>query len=178
VHVGRYIEEAAESAGFLPLRERITWIKGDSPDGVATSSTAWGSWRSPANPVLRATAEPVWIFDKGTHRRTPSTENGPPDLTAAEYKAWTRNSWHISPAHADQSLDHPAIFPLELPRRLIKLYSFPGDIVLDPFMGSGTTLQAARLVGRTGRGVDISEKYCRLAAGRVSQQLLPLGFPC
>jgi len=68
------------------------------------------------------------------------------------------------------------MFPLELPRRLIKLYSFPGDVVLDPFMGSGTTLQAARLLGRTGLGMDISANYCRLAAGRLGQQLLPLQF--
>jgi modification methylase len=157
-----------EQIGFLP-REQLTWVKAADPADIATS-TAWGSWRSASNPVLRAVGEPVFIASKGTHRRTA----GESDLTAAEFKAWTRNVWNISSGHADQYLDHPAMFPLELPRRLIKLYSFVGDLVVDPFAGAGTTLRAAKDLGRLGVGVEQSERYCRLAAARCAQQVLPL----
>jgi len=155
-----------EEIGFLP-REQLTWIKAARPDDIATS-TAWGSWRSASNPVLRAVAEPVFIASKGTHARPP----GPSDLSAEEFKAWTRNAWTIPSGNAQQ-FDHPCVFPIELPRRLIKLYSYVGDTVLDPFMGSGTTLQAARLLRRHAVGMEQSAKYCELAAGRVCQLLLP-----
>jgi DNA modification methylase len=155
-----------EEIGFLP-REQLTWIKAARPEDIATS-TAWGSWRSASNPVLRAVAEPVFIAAKGTHTRPP----GPSDLTAEEFKAWTRNAWTIPVANTLQ-FDHPCVFPIELPRRLIKLYSYVGDTVLDPFKGSGTTLQAARLLRRQAVGIEQSARYCGLAAGRVCQLLLP-----
>ncbi len=154
---------------FLP-REQLTWVKAMNPEDIATS-TAWGSWCSASNPVLRAVAEPVFIASKGTHARPP----GQSDLTAAEFKAWTRNVWHITSGHADQYLDHPCKFPLELielPRRLIKLYSYVGDVVLDPFCGSGSTLRAAKDAGRRAIGVEISSRYCALSANRCRQELL------
>ncbi len=135
-----------EEIGFLP-REQLTWIKTARPEDIATS-TAWGSWRSHARPPGRS------------------------DLTAEEFKAWTRNAWMIPTGNAQQ-FDHPCVFPIELPRRLIKLYSYVGDTVLDPFMGSGTTLQAARLLRRQAVGIEQSAKYCGVAAGRVCQLLLP-----
>jgi DNA modification methylase len=155
-----------EDIGFLP-REQLTWVKAMNPQDIATS-TAWGSWRSASNPVLRAVAEPVFIASKGTHARPP----GESDLTAAEFKAWTRNVWNITPGHADQSIDHPCKFPPELPRRLIKLYSYVGDVVLDPFCGSGTTLRAGKDAGRRAFGVEISRRYCTLSADRCRQNLL------
>jgi len=155
-----------EEIGLLP-REQLTWVKAARPEDIATS-TAWGSWRSASNPVLRAVAEPVFIASKGTHTRPP----GPSDLTAEEFKAWTRNAWTIPTGNARQ-FEHPCVFPIELPRRLIKLYSYVGDTVLDPFMGSGTTLQAARVLRRRALGVEQSQKYCGLAANRVCQLLLP-----
>jgi DNA modification methylase len=157
-----------EEIGFLP-REHLTWVKAVRPEDIATS-TAWGSWCSASNPVLRAVAEPVFIASKGTHARPV----GESDLTADEFKAWTRNTWMISSGHADQYLTHPAQFPLELPRRLIKLYSYVGDTVLDPFMGSGTTLRAAKNLGRRALGVEQSERYCQLAAARCAQSVMPL----
>jgi len=158
-----------EDIGFLP-REQLTWVKALDPADIATS-TAWGSWCSASNPVLRAVAEPVFIASKGTHARLV----GESDLTAAEFKAWTRNAWNISTGHADQhSINHPAQFPLELPRRLIKLYSYVGDVVLDPFMGSGTTLRAAKNLGRIAVGVEQSERYCDLATARCAQAVMPL----
>ncbi len=157
-----------EEIGFLP-REQLTWVKAADPADISTS-TAWGSWRSASNPVLRAVAEPVFIASKGSHARP----TGESDLTAEEFKAWTRNAWMITAGHADQYLGHPAMFPVELPRRLIKLYSYVGDVVLDPFMGAGTTLRAAKDLRRTAIGVDVSERYCNLAAARCAQSILPL----
>jgi DNA modification methylase len=155
-----------EDIGFLP-REQLTWVKAMNPEDIATS-TAWGSWCSASNPVLRAVAEPVFIASKRTHARPP----GQSDLTAAEFKAWTRNVWHITAGHTDQYLDHPSKFPIELPRRLIKLYSYVGDVVLDPFCGSGSTLRAAKDAGRRAIGVEISSRYCALSANRCRQELL------
>jgi modification methylase len=168
VIVAPRIWNVLEDIGFLP-REQLTWVKALDPADIATS-TAWGSWRSASNPVLRAVAEPVFIASKGTHARPP----GESDLTAEEFKAWTRNAWNITAGHADQYMGHPAMFPLELPRRLIKLYSYVGDVVLDPFMGSGTTLRAAKNLGRHALGVEQSERYCRLAAARCAQSVMPL----
>jgi DNA modification methylase len=140
---------------------------------VTTPSTAWGSWCSPQNPILRATSEPIWVFDKGTRQHLPR-DGATSDLTRAEFMTWTRNTWFITAVHADRSIGHPAMFPLELPRRVIRLYSFVGDTILDPFCGSGTTLRAAKNLGRIGLGVEQSERYCRLAAGRCAQAILPL----
>lgn len=159
---------ALEQIGFLP-REQLTWIKTLDPKDVVTSS-AWGSWRSARNPVLRAVAEPVFIASKVTHARGP----GVSDLTSNEFKAWTRNVWNI-PVSAERGLDHPCMFPAELPRRLIKLYSYVGELVVDPFCGSGTTLRVAKDLGRWAIGVDISRRYCAMSANRCRQQLLFVG---
>jgi hypothetical protein len=155
-----------EQIGFLP-REQLTWIKALNPEDIVTS-TAWGSWCSTSNPVLRAVAEPVFIASKVTHTRSP----GVSDLTSAEFKAWTRNAWNIPAGNAERDLDHPCKFPPELPRRLIKLYSYVGDMVLDPFCGSGTTPRLAKDLSRRAIGVDISRRYCAMSADRCRQQLL------
>ena len=155
-----------EEIGFLP-REQLTWVKAASPEDIPTS-TAWGSWCSASNPVLRAVAEPVFVASKASHARPP----GASDLTAAEFKAWTRNVWHIPVRHGDGLLDHPCKFPPQLPWRLIKLYSFVGDVVLDPFCGSGTSLRVAKDLGRRGIGVDISSRYCAMSADRCRQGVL------
>lgn len=155
-----------EEIGFLP-REQITWVKGEEWQDVGTHSMAWGTYCSAQNPMLRATSEPVFIASKETHSREP----GRSDLTAAEFKAWTRNTWMIAAAN-QEDLGHPATFPPELPRRLIKLYSYPGDVVVDPFVGSGTTLRVAKNLGRKAIGVDIVDRYCRIAANRSRQELL------
>lgn len=166
VMVAPRLWSALELIGFLP-REQLTWIKTLDPEDVVTS-TAWGSWRSARNPVLRAVAEPVFIASKSTHARS----SGVSDLTSAEFKAWTRNVWNIPVGNADRNLDHPCKFPPELPRRLIKLYGYVGDVVLDPFCGSGTTLRVAKDLGRRSTGVDISRRYCAMSANRCRQQLL------
>ncbi len=105
---------------------------------------------------------------KLTHRRS----TGVSDLTAHEFKAWTRNVWNIPVGSVSRDLDHPCKFPTELPRRLIKLYSYVGDVVLDPFCGSGTTLRVAKDLARRAIGVDISGRYCAMSGDRCRQQLL------
>jgi site-specific DNA-methyltransferase (adenine-specific) len=171
VVVDEHLWPLLRTVGFEP-RERLTWIKAGEPDDavVSNSSTAWGSWRSASNPVLRAIAEPVFVASKGSFQREP----GRSDLTRDEFLVLTRNTWFITTGHIDQNIGHPAMFPLELPRRLIKLYSYIGDTVLDPFMGSGTTLRAAKNVGRLAVGVEQSERYCRLAAARCAQSVMRL----
>ena len=158
-----------EEIGFLP-REQLTWVKGspsDDEDATATptSSTAWGTWCSAQNPVLRAVAEPIFLASKGTHSREPGTS----DIDAAEFKRLTKNVWFVSALKPD--MQHPATFPEELPRRLIKLYSYPGDLIVDPFVGSGTTVLAAARLGRWAYGCDISERYVALARARLAAEL-------
>lgn len=152
---------ALEAAGFLP-RERITWIKGGDTDELVAPSTAWGSWASPSNPVIRAVAEPVFVASKGTYDRYSGV---PSAIDPDRFMLLTRNVWMI-PQEAHAYNPFPARFPVELARRCIELYSYRYDTVLDPFAGSGTTLVAARELERIGAGVEISEQAVRLARGR------------
>jgi site-specific DNA-methyltransferase (adenine-specific) len=92
--------------------------------------------------------------------------SGESDVTRKEFMDWTNGLWTFN-GERKKRIGHPAPFPLELPRRCIKLFSFVGDTVLDPFMGSGTTLIAARACGRAGVGVEIDEHYCALARERI-----------
>lgn len=131
-------------AHYIP-RGEIIWNKAAS---VGTS-TAWGSWRSPTAPTLRDVHEYILVAQKAG--RYPGKGRG--DITAAEFTAYTKSIWDM-PTVSAKRIGHEAPFPLELPRRLIKLYTYPGDVVLDPFCGSGTTLLAARRLGRRYIGVD------------------------
>jgi DNA modification methylase len=161
-----------EGIGFLP-REHLTWTKADDPADYGTHSTAWGTYCSARNPVLRAVSEPIFIASKATHSREP----GVSDLTPSEFKAWTRNVWKIATSGEESHALHPATFPLELPRRLIKMYSYVGDTVLDPFVGSGTSVLAAKWNDRIGIGIDQSEKYCQMASRRASQNVMAFIAP-
>src|SRR5262249_49885837 len=98
--------------------------------------------------------------------------SGVSDLTSDEFKAWTRNVWNIPAGNGERDLDHPCKLPAELPLRLIKLYSYVRDVVLDSFCGSGTTLRVAKDLARSAIGVDISRRYCAISADRCHQQLL------
>lgn len=128
--------------------------------------TAWGSWKSPSMPYIKYTWEFVEVFDKGTHKKAGRREDI--DITADEFKEWVLGRWTIPPEHHMKDFDHPAMFPEELPRRLMKLFSYRNDIVLDPFNGVGTTTLVAWKLRRRFVGIDISRQYCDMALRRIN----------
>jgi site-specific DNA-methyltransferase (adenine-specific) len=156
-----YISHLMLEIGFL-MRGEIIWQKGAG----AGVSMAWGSWQSAANPVLRDTHEYILVFSKGAFGREKAAgqEN---TITKEQFMEWTKSVWTMNPESA-KKVGHPAPFPLELPARLIQLYTFSGDVVLDPFMGSGTTAIAARQAGRRYVGYEVDAEYIRLAEARLA----------
>ena len=127
--------------------------------------TAWGSWLSPSAPFVTAPVEMIAVFHKGdTFRRPAQGRRG--DITRDEFLAWTLGVWNFAGANP-RRVGHPAPFPEELPRRVIKLYSYPEDLVLDPFAGSGTTLVAAKRLGRRSIGVEINPTFCALTVRNI-----------
>jgi modification methylase len=156
-----YIIQQMQEIGFL-MRGEVIWDKAAS----ASPSTAWGSWRSPSNPVLRDVHEYILVFSKGKfNRRAPGKSA---TISREEFLEWTKSVWHI-PAVTARKIGHPAPFPEELPHRLIQLYTFQGDVVLDPFTGSGTTCLAATKSQRIYVGYDNNPDYIRLAEQRLQQ---------
>jgi site-specific DNA-methyltransferase (adenine-specific) len=132
--------------------------------------TAWGSWLSPSAPFVTAPVEMIAVFHKGDFRR-PAQNGRKGDITRDEFLAWTLGMWTFAGANP-RRVGHPAPFPEELPRRLIKLYSYPDDLVLDPFCGSGTTLIAARKLGRRSLGIEISPEFCDLTVRNLQTEEL------
>jgi len=166
--IGRQLRDL----GFL-MRGEIIWNKGPS----AGVSTAWGSFARPSNPVLRDVHEYILVFSKegfrldGDYPKTrPESGNGE-YISNPEFVEWTKSIWTFASENATK-MGHPAPFPVELPRRLILLYSYPRDVILDPFMGSGTTCLAAKSVGRHFIGIDVDPGYVELARNRLSQEQL------
>lgn len=150
--------------GFL-MRGEIIWDKGAS----AAASTAWGSWKSPANPTLRDVHEYILVFSKGAFSR-PNPAGRPGTISPEEFLEFTKSVWSF-PAESARRVGHPAPFPVELPYRLIQLYTFKDEVVLDPFMGSGSTAIAALKAGRRYVGYEIDPKYLRLAEKRINQYI-------
>ena len=141
----------------LEYRDVVSWHQ-DVPD----AATKWGSWMSPNAPNLRGRWEAVLVFSKA---RWPRQTEGPTGhsmaddgVDPAEFVAWTRNVWPIPPERRTKG-GHPCPFPAELARRAVLLSTFPGDLVCDPFAGSGTVLRVAQAYGRRGVGVDLSREY-------------------
>ena len=162
----------------LLLRGEVVWRKARGMSG----SCAWGSFRSATNPVLRDITERIVIASKGRFDRARSEQRrageGLPSestLSTDEFLEATLDVWEI-PSESAQRIGHPAPFPVALPERLINLYTFEGDVVLDPFMGSGTTLVAAARTGRRGVGYDLDPAYVDMARRRVSEPVGDL-FP-
>jgi site-specific DNA-methyltransferase (adenine-specific) len=145
--IGDDMARALQAAGF-ELRGKIIWYKGGA---VARNSTAWGSWRSATNPSLRDCYEVLILAHKGSARRP-----GPAVIDADTFLADTVSVWEVQPA---RSRWHPAPFPAEIPRRVIRLLSFPGDTVLDLFAGTAVTVWEAARAGRLGIGVDACAAY-------------------
>lgn len=127
--------------------------------------TAWGSWKSPSNPYLKYTWEFIEIFCKGSLKKT--GERDKIDINAEEFKKWVIGRWSIAPERRMKEYNHPAMFPEALACRALKLFSYRGDIVLDPFNGAGTTTLAAKKLGRDYLGIDISPAYCKTARERL-----------
>ncbi|MDX1689466.1 MAG: site-specific DNA-methyltransferase [Acidimicrobiia bacterium] len=148
-----------EGLGFL-LRGEIVWQKAAGAGG----SCAWGSWRSAKNPTLRDVHEYVIVASKGTFRRTRIGED---TITKEDFLDATVSVWTI-PSESARRVGHPAPFPVALPRRLVELYTFAGDLVLDPFMGSGSTAVAAVESGRHYVGYEVEPDYIALAEERVA----------
>ena len=156
----------------LLLRGEIVWQKGAG----ATGSCAWGSFRSPTNPVLRDVTERVIVASKGRFQRALSVDERrrrglPNEATIAteDFMALTLDVWQ-TPSESARRVGHPAPFPVELPEKLIELYTFAGDLVLDPFMGSGSTLVAASRTKRRFVGYDLDPGYVELAMARVEDE--------
>ena len=123
--------------------------------------TAWGSWKSPSNPYLKYTWEFLEIFCKGSLKHNGATDKT--DLSADEFKEWVYAKWDIAPERNMKKWEHPAMFPEELCKRVIKLFSFENDIILDPFNGVGSATKVAKELNRRFCGIDISEEYCKKA---------------
>ncbi len=154
-----YIIEGMQEIGYL-MRGEIIWNKASS----ASPSTAWGSWLSAANPVLRDIHEYILIFSKETFSR--KKEDRENTIKKEEFLEWTKSVWTF-PAVSAKQVGHPAPFPEELPYRLIQLYTFKGDVVLDPFAGSGSTCLSAIKNERNYVGYDINSDYIKLAEKRI-----------
>ena len=156
-----YIIEDMLAIGYH-MRGEIIWDKASS----AGSSTAWGSWLSAANPVLRDVHEYILVFSKDSFsRKRGDKENS---ISKGDFLEWTKSVWTF-PAVSAKRIGHPAPFPEALPHRLIQLYTFVSDVVLDPFCGSGTTCLSALKSGRHYIGYDIEPKYIELANERINQ---------
>ncbi len=153
-----YIGRIMSDIGFNN-RGQIIWDKAASAGG----SCAWGSWQSASNPSLRDVHEYILVYSKGNLSR----KKGKDTIRKEDFLEWTKSIWKMNTESAKR-VKHPAPFPEELPHRLINLYSFEDDVVLDPFMGSGTTAVAALKNRRRFIGYDISEEYIKIAKNRIA----------
>ena len=133
--------------------------------GNISRRTAWGSFMSASAPYVIAPVEMILVLYKGSWKR--EREGKENDITSKEFLKWTYGSWLFNGQHKKNAGGHPAPFPVELPQRCMKLFSFVGDVVLDPFVGSGSTLIATYLNKRKGIGIDISKEYCDIAINRL-----------
>jgi site-specific DNA-methyltransferase (adenine-specific) len=170
--VGADLTIIAKQIGFK-YHSTIVWNEGN-----ISRRTAWGSWMSATAPYVIAPVELIVILYKKRWRKTSGSKIS--DITKEEFMNWTNGVWTFS-GESKKKIGHPAPFPIELPRRCIKLFSFVDDTVLDPFLGSGTTLVATKMLNRKGIGIEIDPQYCALAKKRINdlpnmqQQELPIG---
>ena len=154
-----YVSKMMIDMGFL-MRGEIIWNKSAS----SGASTAWGSWRSPSNPILRDVHEYILIFSKGAYKR--EKQDKKTTIQKEQFIEWTKSIWTMNTESA-KKIGHPAPFPEELPFRLMQLYSFENDIILDPFMGSGTTAVVGLKNSRKFVGYEINKEYVELANERI-----------
>jgi site-specific DNA-methyltransferase (adenine-specific) len=157
--VGADLTTIAKECGFA-YHSTIIWNEGN-----ISRRTAWGSWLSASAPYVIAPVELVVVLYKDSWKKTSGSKKS--DITREEFMAWTNGLWTFN-GEKKSRIGHPAPFPVELPMRCMKLFSFVGDTVLDPFMGSGSTLLAASRCGRKAVGIEIDPRYCEIARGRIA----------
>jgi site-specific DNA-methyltransferase (adenine-specific) len=157
--VGADLTTLAKKVGFS-YHSTIIWNEGN-----ISRRTAWGSWMSASAPYVIAPVELIIVLYKKTWKKTSGSRQS--DITRDEFMEWTNGLWTFN-GEKKSRIGHPAPFPVELPLRCMKLFSFVGDTILDPFMGSGSTLLAARQCNRNGIGVDIDPEYCTIAQDRIA----------
>ena len=159
--VGADLTTIAKKTGFS-YHSTIIWNEGN-----ISRRTAWGSWKSASAPYVIAPVELVVILYKDSWKKMSGSLRS--DITKEEFIAWTNGLWTFN-GERKTKIGHPAPFPVELPLRCIKLFSYVGDIVLDPFMGSGSTLVAASLCDRKGIGIEIDLHYSEIAVDRITNE--------
>lgn len=164
-----FIIEDMLDLGFL-MRGEIIWNKASS----GSPSTAWGSWLSAKNPTLRDVHEYILVFSNGMFSRENFGRKS--TISKDEFLEFTKSVWTFA-AEPATKVGHPAPFPVELPYRLIQLYTFEGEIVLDPFMGSGQAAIAAIKASRRYVGYEINEEYVKLAEKRIKEFSLEFNAP-
>ena len=157
----KYFIEIILEIGFL-MRGEIIWQKSKG----ANANFAWGSWLSPSNPVIRDIHEYCLVFSKDSMK---NSTKGEPTIEKEEFMESTLSIWNISPARA-KKIGHPAPFPVELAKRFINLYSFKNDLILDPFIGSGSTAIAAKLLNRDYIGYELNPEYVEIAKNRLKNE--------
>tara|TARA_A100000164_G_scaffold353046_1_gene359262 strand:- start:1269 stop:2105 length:837 start_codon:yes stop_codon:yes gene_type:complete len=157
----KYFIEIILEIGFL-MRGEIIWQKSKG----ANANFAWGSWLSPSNPVIRDIHEYCLVFSKDSMKNSTKGES---TIEKEEFMESTLSIWNISPARA-KKIGHPAPFPVELAKRFINLYSFKNDLILDPFIGSGSTAIAARLLNRDYIGYELSPDYVAITKSRLEDE--------
>ncbi len=150
------------------MERRLIW-KGEilwEKNNYNCKYTAWGSWKSPSSPYLKYTWEFLEVFCKGALKKKGRSVDA--DIDADSFKEWVNAKWSIAPERRMKEFNHPAMFPEELARRVMLLFSFRGDTVLDPFNGAGTTTLVARKNDRRFLGIDTAAEYCETAQQRLA----------
>ena len=160
--VGADITKIAKDIGWK-YHSTIIWNEGN-----ISRRTAWGSWMSASAPYVIAPVELILVLYKDSWKKTGGSRKN--DITKQEFIDWTNGIWTFNGQSKKGAGGHPAAFPIELPRRCVKLFSFVDDIVLDPFLGSGSTLIATHLHNRKGIGIDIDKSYCDIAVERLKRE--------
>jgi len=164
--VGADLTTIAKDIGFR-YHSTIVWNEGN-----ISRRTAWGSWMSASAPYVIAPVELIVVLYRESWKRTSGSRTS--DIARRDFMDWTNGLWTFN-GESRKRTGHPAPFPVELPRRCVLLFSFVGDTVLDPFMGSGTTLVAAGACGRKAIGIEIDPGYCALARKRIRAALEKTG---
>ena len=159
--VGADLTVIAQEVGWR-YHATIVWNEGN-----ISRRTAWGSWMSASAPYVIAPVELIVVLYKEEWKKRGGS--GKSDISREEFLEWTNGLWTFS-GESRKKVGHPAPFPRELPRRCIKLFSFVGDVVFDPFLGSGTTLVEALALGRKGVGVEIDATYAEIAKRRLVEE--------